>query len=81
MKQTEQVFIGNPGIPGNALTNVNGISQLVKPLPGLLTGGRKRKGRGKKGGFLGQLINQALVPFGLLGMQHAYAKRSRKHRS
>ena len=46
-----------------------------------LSGGRKRKGRGKKGGFLGQLINQALVPFGLLGMQHAYGKRSRKHRS
>lgn len=46
-----------------------------------LSGGRKRKGRGKKGGFFGQLISQALVPLGLLGMQQTYGKRSRKHRS
>ena len=63
---------------GNLITFKDG-SSIQKGFP--QNGGRKRKGRGKKGGFLGQLINQALVPFGLLGMQHAYGKRSRKHRS
>jgi len=45
--------------------------------------GRSRR---KRGGLLGQVINQAIVPFGLLGMQQSYrrhkrgGKRTRKHR-
>jgi hypothetical protein len=37
---------------------------------------RKRGGRTKKrrGGFLGQVINQAIVPFGLLGMQQSFRR-------
>jgi len=38
---------------------------------------RKSK-RGKKGGYWGSVINQALVPFGLWGAQNQYAKRTRR---
>jgi len=49
--------------------------------------GRRRR-RSRRGGFLGLggVINQAIVPFGILGMQQTYRKkshggrRSRKHR-
>ena len=37
-------------------------------------GGSRRK---KKGGFWGQIINQALVPFSILGMQQTF--RRKKH--
>jgi hypothetical protein len=29
----------------------------------------------RKGGSLGSLINQAIVPFGILGLQQTYKKR------
>lgn len=41
-------------------------------------GGRKgRKGRGRKGGLLGAgaVLEQAIVPFALLGLQHTYGKK------
>uniref|UniRef100_A0A6C0IF34 Uncharacterized protein n=1 Tax=viral metagenome TaxID=1070528 RepID=A0A6C0IF34_9ZZZZ len=37
-------------------------------------GGKKRS---KKGGFWGQIINQALVPFSILGMQQTYRRNKR----
>ena len=37
--------------------------------------GNKRK---KRGGFVGQVINQAIVPFGLLGMQQMYDRKRKK---
>ena len=46
--------------------------------------GRRRKSR--RGGFFGEVINQAIVPFGLLGLQQTYRKKShggrrtRRHR-
>jgi hypothetical protein len=41
-----------------------------------ILGGRRRKRSSKKrGGMWGQVINQAIVPFGLLGLQHGYKKR------
>jgi len=44
--------------------------------------GRSRsRSRSRKGGVWGQVINQAIVPFGLLGLQHAYSKRHRKGHS
>jgi hypothetical protein len=52
-------------------------------------GGRKgRKGRGRKGGILGAgaVLEQAIVPFALLGLQHTYgkkhshSKKTRRHR-
>ena len=46
--------------------------------------GRRRKSR--RGGFFGEVINQAIVPFGLLGLQQTYRKKrtggrkTRRHR-
>jgi len=50
-----------------------------------ILGGRRRKRSSKKrGGMWGQVINQAVVPFGLLGMQQSYGKKrrggTRRHR-
>jgi hypothetical protein len=45
------------------------------------------KTKSRRGGFLGSLINQAIVPFSILGMQQTYkknrsgGKRTRKNRS
>jgi len=35
--------------------------------------GKRRKSR--RGGFFGEVINQAIVPFGLLGLQQTYRKK------
>ena len=31
--------------------------------------------RSKKGGFMGEVINQAIVPFGILGLQQTYGRK------
>lgn len=36
-----------------------------------------RSKKSRKGGFLGSIINQGIVPFSLLGLQQSY--RRRKH--
>jgi len=46
--------------------------------------GRRHRSRGRrsrKGGFLGEVVNQAIVPFALLGMQQTYrrGKRGGRH--
>ena len=47
--------------------------------------GRRRR-RSRRGGFFGEVINQAIVPFGLLGLQQTYrknrtgGKKTRRHR-
>ena len=38
-------------------------------------GTRKSSRRHKKGGFLGSIVNQAIVPFGLVGLNQYYGKR------
>ena len=50
------------------------LAQYAAPVQG---GGKRRR---KKGGYWAQVLETALVPFGLLGLQNAYAKRTRKHR-
>jgi len=46
--------------------------------------GKRRRSR--RGGFFGEVINQAIVPFGLLGLQQTYRKKrtggrkTRRHR-
>jgi hypothetical protein len=46
-----------------------------------MTMGGKHKSRSKRGGYWAQVINQALVPFGLWGLQNQYGKRfSRKQK-
>ncbi len=62
---------------GKANANDPGVSILKQ------SGGKKRRsGKSKKGGFLGigALLEQAVVPFGLLGLQQSYGKSRRtKH--
>ena len=41
-------------------------------------GGKKSKKRRRRGGFFGAVVNQAVVPFALLGAQQMYASRKRK---
>ena len=38
---------------------------------------RKGKGRSKKGGMWGEIISQAVVPFGLVGLQNKFGNRMR----
>ena len=35
----------------------------------------KRRRKSRRGGFFGEVINQAIVPFGLLGLQQTYRKK------
>jgi hypothetical protein len=43
-----------------------------------MKGGRRGKmSRRKRGGFWGQVVNQAIVPFGILGMQQTYGRKRR----
>jgi hypothetical protein len=37
---------------------------------------RKSSRRHKRGGFLGNVLNQAIVPFGLVGLNQYYGKKS-----
>jgi hypothetical protein len=76
-------------VPGNAIIgaqgqNITSPSQMptASNLSLIQKGAGKRR---KRGGFLGQIVNQAVVPFALLGMQQSYRakkggkKRTRKH--
>lgn len=44
-------------------------------------GSKSRHTKKRRGGFLGQVINQAIVPFGILGMQQSYKRKHRHTRS
>ena len=83
--QWDAVFkTGNP-VFGNEIINQHHPSSVQAMAH---KGGRKststssssKSRRSKRGGYWGQMISQALVPFGLLGLQHAYAKRTKKNR-
>jgi len=58
----------------NSLVGLQG--QTVGPRPTSQSGGGSRK-RSKKGGFWGQILNQAIVPFSLLGMQNTYRRKQK----
>jgi len=65
---------------GNEITHRNGapvMSQAnISHSRHTMKGGSRRRGsRGKKGGYWGNVIGQALVPFGLLAAQQTYGKR------
>jgi len=52
--------------------NIGFSNQLYK------AGGRRGKmSRKKRGGFWGSVINQAVVPFSILGMQQTYGRKRR----
>lgn len=71
-------------VPGNTLIGAQGqnvppSSQMptennLKLIQENMSGGRRRR---KRGGFLGQVINQAVVPLSLLGMQQTYRRKRR----
>jgi len=69
--QFNRVF-GNGG-NSNVLTGVQGQNSGI-PATLAQRGGK----RSKKGGFWGQVINQAVVPFGILGLQQTYRRKHHK---
>jgi|UniRef100_A0A6C0DGV0 hypothetical protein len=70
--------------PSNNIVGVQGQN-----IPKMLRGGSKRRvmkrttsmkhRKGKRGGYFGQVLRQAIVPFGLLGLQQTFGRR--KHKS
>ena len=83
-QQLQATFGPNPVFPtGNALI-VNGQAPVMAGAPNagqlalIQSAGRRRKG--KKGGFLGPVVSQAVVPFALWGLQNKYATKRRGRR-
>ena len=75
------VPVGNP----NAQTSQGNIGpNMTGNIPGQKAGRRRRRGRGrrsyKRGGNMGSVISQAVVPGTLLLMNNALGKRSRRSR-
>ena len=68
--QFMRVF-GNGG-NSNIITGVQGQNATFPPSVAQRAGGKRRS---KKGGFLGQVINQAIGPFGILGLQQTYRRK------
>jgi hypothetical protein len=69
-------------IPGNTIIGAQGQNsnfvgapnqQQLELINQSLTGGRRS--RRKRGGLLGSVVNQAVVPFTLLGMQQTYRRK------
>lgn len=66
-------------IPGNVIIGAQG--QNITPVTRLPTSAemsliqKAGKRRHRKGGFLGEVVNQAIVPFSLLGMQQTYRRK------
>ena len=65
-------------VPGNVIIgaqgqNVDTMSQIPTQsnLDLVQRAGRRRR----RGGFLGEVVNQAIVPFALVGMQNTYRRR------
>jgi hypothetical protein len=68
--QFNRVF-GNGG-NSNIITGAQGQNSGLPPTVAQKAGGRRRS---KKGGFWGEVINQAIVPFGILGLQQTYRRK------
>lgn len=61
----------NSKFQSNAIVGEQGQNVGLPPSVAQRAGGR----RSKRGGFWGQVINQAVVPFGLLGLQQTYRRK------
>ena len=57
----------------NSIVGAQGQNLGLPPTVAQRAGGRRRS---KKGGFWGQVINQAVVPFGILGLQQTYRRKN-----
>ena len=71
-KQYSDVFDIGSKTPGNAIISLDGKHHA---------GGSRRKRRHRvrrsRGGNWGSVLNQAVVPFGLLGIQQSYRRKKR----
>jgi hypothetical protein len=76
-QQYDNVFKGANLPNGNQIVGLQGQNtQIPASLPqnsGNMNGGKRR--RSKKGGYWGQVLSTALVPFGLWAAQNRYSKR------
>jgi len=83
-------------VPGNLIIGAQGQNANLTNAPSanslklVQSAGSKRRRRHKhlmrhtkrrRGGFLGQVINQAIVPFGILGMQQNYRRNARSSKN
>jgi len=80
-------------VPGNVSIGAQGQNASMPGTPNANSlaliqsaGTKRRRKRGhhtkkRRGGFLGQVINQAIVPFTLLGMQQKYRRNKSNHSS
>jgi len=57
----------------NTIVGAQGQNLGLPPTVAQRAGGKRRS---KKGGFWGQVINQAVVPFGILGLQQTYRRKN-----
>lgn len=77
-------------VPGNESIGAQGQNATFQGAPNASSlaliqkaGSRRRRAsrrshtKKRRGGFLGQIINQAIVPFGILGMQQSYKRNKR----
>jgi hypothetical protein len=74
--QYDNVFMSDKNSsPSNTVVGLQG--QRAGSRKGLKGGSHKRLTKKRKGGYWGQVINQAIVPFTLLGLQQRYGRKSR----
>ncbi len=78
--QYNRVFsTGGPfgNIPGNNILGAQGQGATMTGVPSSAQLSRIQQGgrRKRKGGFIGEVVNQAIVPFGLLGLQQTFRKK------
>jgi len=86
--QWNNVFRGTGASPyGNQLVNLQhpGVtSPAMVPNPATVAPPAGQKGgsrRRKKGGFMGSVLSQAAVPFGLLALQQHYGRRMKSRKT
>ncbi len=82
----------NDARPTNVLIGAQGQWAQPPSLPNaqnlsLVQSAGKRRRKSKRGGVFGEVVSQAIVPFGILGLQQTYGrkkkrggKHTRKHR-
>jgi hypothetical protein len=77
--QWNNVFATQGAVPfGNEIRPLDGN---VNVQANIQAGGRRRgTRRGRRGGFFGNVVSQAIVPFGLLALQNKYSRRLRNKR-
>lgn len=67
-------------VPGNIIIGAQGQNAHQPGMPtaqqlALVQKAGRRRTRGKRGGIWGSVVNQAIVPFSLLGLQQSYGRR------